>query len=307
VLEAAKELGYVPNQIARSLRLQWTKMIGLLIADVENSFYSVIAKNVESVAKKAGYHVVLCNSNDDPDEEIEYLGLLETIQIDGLILTPTAPNRLALERLSQKGIAIVQIDRMVEGLCEDTILVDNQAGAASAVNHLIEAGHRRIGILGGSLEVTTGKQRLAGYERALREHGIPLQPELVKAGSFRRDHAIENVQALIKIHPPPTAIFAANNILAEACLLVFAGFGMTVPQDISLVAFDDTNWMSINNPPITAVHQPIADMARSAAELVLQRLQSNQAILPTTAIFQPMLIVRDSVAPPRKQDVLLQG
>ncbi len=301
VLEAAKELGYVPNQIARSLRLQWTKMIGLLIADVENSFYSVIAKNVESVAKKAGYHVVLCNSNDDPDEEKEYLSLLETIQIDGLILTPTAPNRRALERLCQKGIAIVQIDRMVEGLRADTILVDNEAGAASAVNHLIEAGHTRIGILSGSLEVTTGQQRLAGYERALREHGIPLQPELVRAGSFRRDHAIEDVHALIKTRPAPTAIFAANNILAEACLLVFADLGITVPRDMSLVTFDDTNWMSINNPPITTVHQPIADMARSAAELVLQRIQGNQANLPNTAIFHPILIVRDSVAPPRKQ------
>jgi len=297
VLTAAEELGYVPNQVARSLRLNRTRMIGLLIADIENSFYSVIAKNVESVAKGAGYHVVLCNSNDDPKEEREYLDLLETMRLDGLIITPTAGNRRVLERLQRKGIAIVQIDRQVEDLRADAILVDNEAGAASAVAYLIAAGHTRIGVLSGSLEVTTGKQRLAGYKRALSEHGIPFSPELVKAGSFRKDNAMEDARALIEISPSPTAVFAANNILAEACLLVFADLGISVPQDMSLIAFDDVRWMSIKNPLITTVHQPIADMACSAAELLLRRLESKEISQPTTIIFQPELIIRSSVAP----------
>ncbi len=297
VLQAAKELGYIPNHIARSLRLHRTKMIGLLISDVENSFYSTIAKNVESAAKEAGYHVVLCNSNDDPEEETEYLNLLEMIQVEGLILTPTAENHQLLEGLQQKHISIVQIDRQVEGLQADAILVDNEAGAASAVSHLIEAGHERIGILSGAVEVTTGKQRLAGYERALKEHGIPLQPELVRSGSFRHDHAIEDTRALINIDPAPTAIFAANNILAEACLSVFADLGITVPHDISLVAFDDIKWMSLKKPLITAVHQPIAEMARSAANLLLKRLKNPDPMPPNEMVFQPTLIIRESVAP----------
>lgn len=298
VLEAASELGYVPNQIARGLRLHQTRMIGLLIADVENSFYSAIAKNVESVAREAGYHVVLCNSNDDPDEEEENLNLLDMMRIDGLILTPTGQNQRALERLCQKGIAIVQIDRQVEGLQADAVLVDNEAGAASLVSLLIEAGHTRIGSLSGSLEVTTGKQRFAGYERALKQHRIPFQPELVKAGSFRQDHAMEDAYALINTRPAPTAIFAANNILAEACLLAFDDLGITVPRDMSLVAFDDTRWMSITNPSITAVRQPIAGMARCAADLLIQRMQSYDNAPPTTTVFNPILIVRDSIAPP---------
>lgn len=296
VLQAASELGYVPNQVARSLRLNQTKMIGLLISDVENAFYSIIAKNVESVAKEEGYHVVLCNSNDSPDEEKEYLTLLEMMQIDGLIITPTAENRQKLEELQQKKIAIVQIDRLVDGLEADAVLVDNEAGAASVVSHLIEAGHTRIGILSGSVEVTTGKQRMAGYVRALKENGIPFAPELVKSSSFRRDHAIEDVQALINVSPPPTAIFAANNILAEACLAVFADQGLSVPGDISLVAFDDISWMSIKKPLITTVHQPIAEMARSAARLLLQRLQSEDNSPPSQVIFQPTPLFRESVA-----------
>ncbi len=295
VLAAAEELGYVPNRIARSLRLRRTKMLGLLIADVENSFYSAIARNVESVAKEGGYQVVLCNSSDDPSEEREYLKLLEEIRVDGLIITPTPRNRRWLERLREQDIVIVQIDRKVDRLNADAILVDNERDSASAVSHLIAAGHTRIGILTGPLDVTTAKLRLAGYRRAMKEHGIPVRPELIRAGSFRRDHAIKEAYDLLTVERPPTAIFAANNILAEAALMTLDEMGMTVPRDMSLVAFDDTPWMSMLKPPLTAVRQPVADMARSAAELLLRRLRSGPGE-PTTVLFNAELVVRGSVA-----------
>ncbi len=300
VLEAARELGYVPNQIARSLRTRRTRMIGLLIGDVENLFYSTIAKNVESVAKDAGYHVVLCNSNDDPETEREYLKLLEGMRVDGLIVTPTSRNRSHLARLLEKDIVIIQIDRKVDRLGADAILVDNEAGAALAVSHLIEVGHTRIGIITGPLDMTTGKARLVGYERALEEHGIDRRPELVRTGSFHRDHAIQDAHALITAEPRPTAIFAANNILAEACLFVLADLGLRVTRDMSLVAFDDTPWMSMVNPPITSVRQPVADMARSAAELMLRRLRGEGQGPPNTMVFRAELLVRGSVAPVRQ-------
>ncbi len=296
VQEAANELGYVPNNVARSLRLNRTMLIGLVIADVENSFYSVIAKNVESVAIETGYHVVLCNSNDNPNDEQQHLRLLEGIHIDGLIVTPTGGNCQILERMQKKGIEIVQIDRVVDGLNADAVLVDNEAGAAAAVSHLIEAGHSRIGILSGSLEVTTGKERLAGYERALREHGLPFVPELVRAGSFRQENAMTDARAVVGLNPAPTAIFAANNILAEACLLALAASGMKVPTNVSLVGFDDTKWMGLTNPPITTVRQPIAEMARKAASILLKRLQSIEMSRPATITFAPELIYRSSVA-----------
>ena len=300
VLEAADDLGYVPNQIARSLRTRQTKMVGLLIGDVENSFYSVIAKNVESVAKDAGYHVVLCNSDDDPEIEREYLKLLEAMRVDALVVTPTSKNRRYLARLLDKGLVIVQVDRRVDGLAADAILVDNESGAASAVSHLIEAGHSQIGILTGELAVPTARQRLAGYERALKEHGIPIREELVKTGSFHREHAIEDATDLIRARPAPTAIFAANNILAEASLIALGQHGLRVPRDVSIVAFDDVQWMSMVEPSMTAVRQPIADMARSAAELVLRRLREGREGLPSTIVFRTQLVERNSVGPLRK-------
>lgn len=300
VLEAARDLGYVPNQIARSLRTNRTRLIGLLIGDVENSFYSVIARHVESAAKGAGYHVVLCNSDDEPEIEREYLKLLEGMRVDALIVTPTSKNRKELTRLLEKGIVIVQVDRRVEGLNADAIVVDNEAGAASAVSYLIEAGHSKIGVLTGELTVPTARQRLAGYERALKDHGIALRPELVRSGSFHREHAIEDATALIAAHPTPTAIFAANNILAEGVLVALGQQGLRVPRDMSVVSFDDVEWMSMVDPPLTTVQQPTRDMARGAAELALRRLQDGSEATPTTMVFRTKLVERGSVAPIRK-------
>jgi LacI family transcriptional regulator len=300
VLESAKDLGYVPNQVARSLRTRQTRMIGLLIGDVENSFYSVIAKNVESVAKDAGYHVVLCNSDDDPKVEREYLKLLEGMRVDALIVTPTSENVRYLARLIESDIVVVQVDRRVEGLAADAILVDNEAGAMSAVSHLIEAGHTRIGILTGELDVLTAHQRLLGYQRALEEHRMPIRPELVKTGSFHREHAIENATDLIQAEPAPTAIFAANNILAEGVLIALDQQGLRVPRDVSVVAFDDVQWMSMVEPPVSAVRQPVADMARSAAELLLRRLRDGREGPPSTVVFRTEFVERASVAPARK-------
>jgi len=301
VLDAAKEIGYVPNHIARSLRTRRTMLAGLLIGDVENSFYSVIAKNVERVAKEAGYHVVLCNSNDDAETESQYLKLLDGIRVDGLIITPTGRNQRHLRRLLEKGTAIIQIDRMVDGLNADAVLLDNEAGAMAAVSHLIAAGHTRIGILTGPRDVLTARERLEGYERSLREHGIPVRPELIRTGSFLHDHALEAATELLTSRPAPTAIFAANNVLAEGCFLALGGLGLRVPRDVSMVAFDDVPWMSMVRPQLATVRQPVADMARSAAELMLRRLRdTGPGPVPSTSVFRSELVVRGSVAPTRK-------
>ena len=143
-----------------------------------------------AILSDAGYRVVLCNSDDDPKIEREYLDLLEGMRIDALIVTPTSKNRRRLADLMAKDIVVVQVDRRVEGLQADAVLVDNESGSMAAVEHMIEAGHTRIGILTGDLDVPTASQRLAGYERALREHGITVSPSLVKSGSFHREHAI---------------------------------------------------------------------------------------------------------------------
>jgi LacI family transcriptional regulator len=259
-------------------------MIGLLIGDVENPFYSAIASNVESVTRASGYNVVLCNSDDDAAIEREFLTLLQSMRVDGLIVTPTLKNRKHL------------IDRKVEGLEADAILIDNQGGARTAVEHIIAAGHSRIGMLSGDPDVSTAQERLAGFRKALADHGIAVDEDLIKPGSFHREHAIEDAIELVTATPAPTAILAANNLLAEAALIGIAESGLKVPDDISLVGFDSVPWMRVTNPPLTAVRQPVADMARSAAELLLRRLRGEGETTPNTVVFQADLVERASVA-----------
>jgi LacI family transcriptional regulator len=266
----------------------------LLIADVENSFYSVIAKNVESVMRELGYRVVLCNDNDDPDEEREYLTLLQGMEVDGLIVTPTPESRTLLERLQQRGMSIVQIDRRVPGFKSDAVVVDNERITREAVSHLIECGHRDIGMLTGPVKVSTAKERLRGYKRALSDHGIGWRPELVRAGSFRRDHSVQDALELIEATPRPTALFGANNILAEACVIALAERKVRIPDGMSLLGFDDMPWMSLIDPPLTTVRQPIAQMATAAAEMLLHRLEAKESGA-RTMMFHGELVVRGSV------------
>jgi LacI family transcriptional regulator len=296
VLSAAEQLGYVPNFVARSLRHGRTTTIGLLVADVENSFYSSLAKNVEAVATRAGYFVVLCNSADDPERERELLQVLAALRIAGLILTPTGANRQQLQRFKDDGIAVVQVDRTVERLEADTVIVDNENGAYEAVTALVAVGHRRIGLLAGAERTTTGRDRTRGYCRALEEHGLPVDPALIRGGSFKRERAIEEARALLAIDPPVTAIFAENNILAETCVLAIREAGLTVPGDVSLVAFDDVEWMRMLDNGITTIRQPVADLGRSAAEMLLRRIKGGSSAA-ATIVYQPTLILRGSVAP----------
>jgi DNA-binding LacI/PurR family transcriptional regulator len=304
VLAAVEQTGYVPNVIARNLRLQKSNAIGLLIADVENSFYSAIAKHVESVATAHGHSIILCNSDDDPVREREYLELLEAIRVAGVILTPTGGNRRRLEQMQRDGIAVVQVDREVHRLHADLVLVDNERGAYEAVSALTEAGHTRIGLLAGRPQVITGSARTDGYLRALSERGLQPDPELVRGASFRHEHAVEEARALLALDPPVTAIFAANNVLAEACMLALSEAGLHVPEDISLVAFDDVEWMRMLDHGITAVRQPVIDIARTAANLMVRRLTGEETGAPATVMFRAELVSRDSIRPPATKRVV---
>ena len=299
VLSAAEQIGYVPNYVARSLRYGRTNTIGLLVADVENSFYSALAKNVEAVATKAGYFVVLCNSDDDPEKERELLNVLAALRIAGLIVTPTGANRRELQQLLKQGIKIVQMDRLVEHLDADVVLVDNESGSYEAVGALIQAGHRRIGLLAGAPNVTTGAERTRGYRRALEANGLRVDPALIRGGSFRRERAIEEVRALLAVRPLVTGIFAANNILAEACMLAITEAGLAIPADLSLVAFDDVEWMQMAGNRIASVRQPVGEMAHRATEILLERIKGNPTT-PATVIYRPTFVRRASIAPPRQ-------
>jgi len=297
VLSSARTLGYSPNHVARSLRLQRTQTIGLLVADLENFFYSQIARGVADAARERNFHVVLATTDEDPREEVRQLKLLRRLRVDGVIVTPTGANHTTIEEeLGLGAMPLVQVDRRIPDLECDSVLVDNVGGARRAVRHLLALGHRRIGILAGDQRVTTGHERLRGFREELEAHGLPPDESLIRATAFTRNAAVGSATSLLSVGPRPTAIITANNILCEGAVRAIGALGLDVPGDISIMSFDDTPWMSLLPAPISVVDQPAREMGSTAAALLFDRIDNPNVTGIREVVLHPTLHLRASVA-----------
>jgi LacI family transcriptional regulator len=296
VFQAARELGYRPHAVARSLRMQRTNTIGLLIGDIINPFYAHLADGVLECAQQSGYHVILSAHGENPALEKEYLEVLVQQRVDGIVAVATGQN-LGLWREAQSlGTRLVFVDRQLEEIPDsDSFLVNNVKGAYDMVRYMTGLGHRRIGIIIGPPLTTTGEGRLQGYYDALEEAGIAIDKDLVRIGTFRRESGREAAGELLSMDKPPSAIFAANNVLGEATLLVIRERGLRIPEEISLGIFDDVPWASLTAPPITAVAQPAFQLGHLSAERLITRLEEEDSAAPPTCVtLDPALIIRES-------------
>jgi LacI family transcriptional regulator len=304
---AAERIGYIPDAVARSLRERASRSIGVLISDLRNPFYAEVASAAEQRLRSRGYHILVANSDGDPDEELVAARLLGSSRVPGAIVAPVAAE--AARRLLALGVAVVEVDRQMTGGACDAVLLENEVGAWEAVHHLTQLGHRRIGLLLGETRWTTGVERLAGYRRALREAGIAFDGRAVHPTSFHQYHpsgssrpeAAQATSELLDRCPDLTAIFATNNVLAEGAVAEAQRRRLRLPRDLSIVAFDDEPWMTIVQPGITAVAQPTADIGRAAADLLLERLATTHRTEPVVVRLPPELVVRGSTGPPRAE------
>lgn len=303
VHQAARELGYKPHATARSLKLRRTHAIGLVITDVVNPFYAQVASSVLESAKHLGYHVILAATDEDSGLEKEYLDVLMETRVDGILAVPTGRNLRSWREAVALGIEVAFVDRELKGMRDaDVTLVDNRAGAYAATTYLAGLGHTRIGIINGPASTTTGSGRLRGYYDALKDAGLPVDPGLVCIGSFKRESGFEAARQLLRLERPPTALFAANNVLAESVLFAVREQGLGVPADISLVLFDDIPWASLVSPSLTVVAQPTSALGSVAATQLIDRLRSTPGTEPPAhrkTVLQAALIVRESCGPPR--------
>jgi LacI family transcriptional regulator/LacI family repressor for deo operon, udp, cdd, tsx, nupC, and nupG len=248
---------------------------------------------VEDVAQSRGYALILSNSDEDAEKQRLALEILQTEDVDGVIVPPVGPEDAAIEGLLDSGIAVVCVDRRLPGARVDTILSDNRQGAYEAVSHLIGLGHERIGFIGGIPHISTLTERREGYEQALRDHGLPVDPALIREGDVRREQGTVFTEALLSLAPPPTALFTGNNLTTLGALAALNEQGVAVPEEMALVGYDDVPWPMALNPPPTVVDQPGYEMGRRAAEILLERLQAPDRSA-TTVTLQPRLIVRRS-------------
>jgi len=297
VLEAVSELNYEVNAVARSLRQEKTYSIGIVVGNVLSQFYSVIAKSVEDTANKFGYNTILCNGDENPEKELNYLKVLKSNRVDGIILTPTGKNSEYINNLIRSGTKVVLLDRVIEGVDCDAVLVDNANGAYKAVKYLIDQGYKRIGIINGYLDRTTGAERLKGYLQALAEADIPKDNSLIKIGDFKKESGKKLTKELLKQVNKPEAIFVTNIDMSMGALSAIKEMGISIPDEIGIICFDDSEWAPIITPPITVIRQPVYQLGSIASELLIKNIENNEKDLihkSKIIILQTELIIRNS-------------
>lgn len=296
VLDAVEELGYQPSQLARGLRRDYTNMIGMIIPDIANPFFPGLVRSAEDVAYAHLYRLVLCNSDNNPQKEVTYLNELQSYLPAGLLIIPADGSPLREPPVRNgRVIPTVCIDRRPEGWKGDVVRVGNEEGAYTATMHLIDHGHRRIATIAGPQHLTSAKERLRGCRRALREMGLTLPAGYIVEGQFDRASGFEAGLKLLRPASRPTAIFAANDLMAMGVLLAIRELGLRCPEDVSLVGFDNLDATDVLQPPLTTVQQPVQQLGTTAAELLLQRIEGMREA-PRDITLGTELIRRSSVA-----------
>jgi DNA-binding LacI/PurR family transcriptional regulator len=295
VERAIEELRYRPSRVARRLRLHGGRahLLGLIIPDIRNSFFTEIARAVEDVARSQDYPVIVCNSDEDPDREASYLDVLRSESADGVILPPIRGDIATARRLAGLGLPVVCLDRRLARSTVDTVVVDNAQSAREAVAHLIGLGHRRIGLITGPLNLSTSLERREGYRQALADHDLPFEEELTGSGPPWREEGERLASALLDLPSPPTALFTGNELLTLGALEAIRGRGLRIPADVALIGFDDAPWAGLVDPPLTIVRQPSYEIGRRAAELLFARL-ADPLRPPVLVVLGCSLLVRRS-------------
>ncbi len=299
VLQAMDELRYVPSGIARNMRNQSKRTVGLLIADIQNPFFTDIVRAIEDTAYQNQYTVLLGSTDGERAKERLYLEVLAMERIAGLILVPASDD--AQDYRFDLRLPLVFIDSMPPGAQGDAVVLDNVQGGYEATRHLIELGHRRIGIVTTPPSFAIGQQRTQGYRKALLEHGLAVDEALVRSGDSARERGgYLATRELLALDPPPTALFAVNNVRTMGMLRALQEQNYRIPYDISVIGFDDSPWLTLLSPPLTTVSQPIYDIGVEAIRLLLRRVAGDVGAeeAPVTVTMPPTLVVRGSTAAP---------
>ena len=293
VEETMRVLGYQPNVVARNLRRGKTHTIGIILPDSANPYFAEVVRGIEDTSFSQGYSVILCNSDNDLEKECFYSNVLLEKQVDGIIFVAAGLSGENIHHLQDRGIPLVLVDRRVPEVEADYVLTDNQGGGRLATRHLIDRGHRAIACIAGPEGVKLSSDRIAGYRQALEDAGIAIQPQLILEGDFQYQSGYHAAQGLFGNRSAPTAIFACNDLMAIGVNRFAHEKGLRIPEQLSIVGFDDIRLAAYTHPPLTTIRQPKHTMGSSAAKLLLERM-TNRDLAPRLVVLETQLIVRES-------------
>lgn len=295
VQTAVRELGYRPSRVARSLRGRNAQIIGVIITDIQNPFFTYLVRAVEDAAYERQYAIFLCNSDEDREKEQLYIDLMVSEQVAGVVICPTTEDPQACQPLLDAGISVVTVDRTVQGDQIDAALVDNVCASFALVEHLIADGHQRIAAIVPDLVTTTGRQRCEGYHKAMEQYGLADSRLLACHGKPSDRNGYDLTRSILSGPNRPTALFTGNNMLTLGAFRAIRDAGLTIPDNIAIVAFDDLEWMTLMQPQLTVAAQPTYELGHTAAELLFSRIGDRQR-KRQEVILQPEIIIRQSCA-----------
>jgi len=290
---AIKEIGYVPNTLARGLRSKRTNTLALVVTDITNPYFTSMARGVEDVAGACDYTVIYCNTDESETKEEKYANILAQRQVDGVLLVPACGNAKTIKFLESNDISVVILDRRVSGVQTDFVRADSVDGAKRLIKLLIDLGHKRIAAISGPKKVSTSMDRVTGYRQALVEAGL-IENEMIYFGSFNQQSGYEFTKLAMTQQPKPTAIFAANNFILLGVVKALRELQLDVPEDVSVVGFDDFPESMLVKPFFTAVVQPAYEMGRLATELLLKRISGQLSGEFQNIILPSEIIERES-------------
>jgi len=301
VREAMEALDYHPNQVARSLKVQETRTIGMVVPDVANSFFTDVIKGAENEARAQGYSLILCDSAEDPSVEQDNLNALFARRVDGVLLSPTKAY-VAQDRLIRRRFPLVFFDRIAPGFEGSAVVTNNLLAAHDATRYLIGLGHRRIAIITGQLSWSNGLDRLEGFRTALQESGLPLREEYLQRGDFQSESGYSCGLKLLQLPLPPTAVFCCNNHMTLGFTRALRELGIPCPGLVSVLGFDDFDWAAYLTPRLTTVAQATFEMGKQAVQMLLGKMESHkrgdEEVERKLTVLTAELRVRDSTAPP---------
>jgi len=292
----ASEMGYFPSQVARSLVMQRTRTIGLIATTITDLFQAEVIQFVEQTALKHSYSVILAHSGSESERELAELQVLRERRVDGIILVSARADPTCVSALRGVGMPIILINNVRNDEYVGSVRVDNRGGSRQATEHLLELGHRRIAYISGPSTEWDNVERQKGYEQALLSYGLSPDPALIAPGDSRPRGGMESMEKLLALSHPPTAVFCYNDASALGALRAAHAAGLRVPQDLSVVGFDNIDLAAHFEPPLTTIAQPMQDMGQKAVEMILDLLAGAQA--PEDCVLPGHLIVRESTMPP---------
>jgi LacI family transcriptional regulator len=297
VLKAAEKLNYQANHIAAALRNGKSNILGIIVPTADRSFFASVIRGIEEIANKSGYNVMICQTYDSYQKEIDTIEALLKARVDGIIIShgKETENFDHLKKVKDRGIPLIMFDRSNDDLGVSQVVIDDYFGAYKSVEHLIEQGCRKIAHFTNTRKISIFKERLRGYKEALDKHGIPFDPSLVVESNLQLEDGRNSMIKLLSGKTTPDAVFSASALGAVGAMQVLKERNIKIPDQVALVAFSNENYTSFTDPPLTAVDQHSMRMGNSAAEVFLEQItQKDKPFIPNTTVLRPELIIRAS-------------